>query len=556
MTYYDYTGGYPNNPEDYISVPNPDLVNPGPVTRFDNVIVGTAGADTLIGTDGNDDIYGGAGNDFLSGGLGDDSYHVTVGDQVEDSGGIDTIYFSGGGFWGLAPGFENIVADGTGAVDFRGNNDANVMIGGPGNDYMNGRAGDDTMIGLGGNDNFDMSTGRPSNAVGGIWTMGNRLIDGGDGTDTIDYDGYARSAVTIDLGAGTASGGGDLGIGTARLISIERAVGGAYDDYIKGSDVANDLFGRGGNDTLDGGLGADKLQGGVGNDTYYVDNSGDLIQENAGEGNDSVFASLSWTLGSNVENLTLTGTAAINATGNGLNNVLTGNSGSNILNGGAGSDTLIGGAGDDTYVVDSADTIVENAGEGIDTVNASFSYTLGANLENLSLSGTSRINGTGNALDNVLTGNSANNTLAGGDGDDKLDGAGGRDTLIGGAGNDSYVVDVSTDSIVENADQGIDTVNSSISWTLGANLENLTLTGSAAINGTGSNIDNLVSGNNTESRHESDASTDATDATQCDDSQHRAVCRRLVRRPHRRLDRRQRSLRARRQRYARWRCGQ
>src|SRR2546430_7433624 len=160
----------------------------------------------------------------------------------------------------------------------------------------------------------------------------------------------ARSAVTIDLGAGTASGGGDLGIGTAQLISIERAVGGAYDDYIKGSDVANDLFGRGGNDILDGGAGADTLRGGVGNDTYYVDNSGDVIVENANEGTDSVFSSISWTLGANLENLTLTGALAADGTGNSLNNVLTGNGAANVLSGGAGRDTLDGGAGSDVLV--------------------------------------------------------------------------------------------------------------------------------------------------------------------------------------------------------------
>src|SRR5260221_11778807 len=267
-TYYDSTGGYPNNPEDYISVPNPELVNPGPDTRIDNVIVGTAAGEDLVGRGGNAAVHGGAGNDLLSGGLGDDSYHVTVGDQVADDGGIDTIHFSGAGFWRLAPNIENIVADGTGPVDFRGNNDANVMIGGPGDDYMTGRAGDDTFIGNGGNDHCDMPTGGPADAVGGLWTMGNRHLDGGDGIDTIDYDGYARSAVNIDLGAGTASGGGDQGIGTATLVSIENAVGGAYDDTIKGSAADNQLFGRGGNDTLIGGGGNAILEGGAGKTTF------------------------------------------------------------------------------------------------------------------------------------------------------------------------------------------------------------------------------------------------------------------------------------------------
>ena len=120
-TYYGSTGNYPNNPEDYISVPNPGLVNPGPVTTFANIVVGTSGGDDLTGTSGNDTMDGGAGNDRLYGGLGDDSYYVTVGDQVADDGGIDTIYFSGSGFWRLAPNIENIVAYGSGPVDFRGN---------------------------------------------------------------------------------------------------------------------------------------------------------------------------------------------------------------------------------------------------------------------------------------------------------------------------------------------------------------------------------------------------------------------------------------------------
>ena len=118
-----------------------------------------------------------------------------------------------------------------------------------------------------------------------------------------------------------------------------------------------------------------------------VDNAADVIVEAANEGSDTVQSSIGHALAANVENLTLTGTAAINATGNGLSNVLAGNSANNVLT---------GGLGNDTYLTTSGDTIVENAGEGVDTVLADFTCTLGTNLENLTLTGTGKINGTGN----------------------------------------------------------------------------------------------------------------------------------------------------------------
>ncbi len=158
-------------------------------------------------------------------------------------------------------------------------------------------------------------------------------------------------------------------------------------------------------------------------------------------GTDTVQAGISYTLGANVENLTLTGTGAINATGNTLNNTLTGNSGNNVLDGGAGNDAMAGGAGNDTYVVDAAgDTVTEAANAGTDTVQAGISYTLGANVENLTLTGTEAINATGNTLNNTLIGNSADNVLS------------------GGAGNDTYVIDAAGDTVTEAASEGTDTV--------------------------------------------------------------------------------------------------
>lgn len=299
--------------------------------------------------------------------------------------------------------------------------------------------------------------------------------------------------------------------------------GTADDDIISGFGANDTISGLGGDDEIDGGTGADMMTGGLGDDTYYVDNSGDTIIEAANEGVDTVLSVNSLALAVNVENLTLLGNNPFSAIGNLLNNTLTGNSAANLLNGGLGNDfmdgrngvdTMIGGKGDDTYVLNvAADIVVENEFEGNDTARTTFSYALDKNFENLVLLGTGDFSGVGNVLNNAITGNDGVNilsgedgndvlagggnadTLIGGTGSDTLDGGTGIDAMIGGSGNDTYVLDQIDDVIVEESNQGIDTIVASFDYLLGDDFENITLSGNSSINATGSDVDNILTGN-------------------------------------------------------------
>ncbi len=241
------------------------------------------------------------------------------------------------------------------------------------------------------------------------------------------------------------------------------------------------------------------MEGFDGDDTYYVDASSDQVIEASGYGNDTIYSSVTRSLtgsqGQNVENLLLTGSGSINGTGNSLDNFITGNDGNNQLSGGAGADTLIGGLGNDTYVIDNVDdVIVELAGQGVDTISTIFTTALTNAFENLTLTGSGVIDGTGNSADNALTGNAQNNVLTGLDGNDTLNGMGGADTLIGGAGDDTYIID-SSDTITELAGGGIDTVSAGFSYTLGSEPRTLTLTGSTTgLVATGNALDNILTG--------------------------------------------------------------
>ena len=284
---------------------------------------------------------------------------------------------------------------------------------------------------------------------------GNDILTGtSSSSDTVTYS-SATAPVTVSLN--TATQQNTFGAGLDTITKIENLIGSAFADNLTGNSANNILEGKAGNDTLTGWSGADTMIGGLGNDTYFVENMGDIVTEKLNEGTDTVSSRLTYLLPANVENLILTGTGAINGTGNSQNNTITGNNAANQLNGydgndtlnsGAGDDTLtgwsgadtmIGGLGNDTYFVENAgDIVTEKPNEGTDTVSSRLTYTLPANVENLILTGTVAVNSTGNILNNIITGNNAANQLNGGAGNDTIDGGLGTNKLTGGTGNDIF----------------------------------------------------------------------------------------------------------------------
>jgi Ca2+-binding RTX toxin-like protein len=342
---------------------------------------GLGGNDRLEGGWGNDTLDGGAGIDLLAGGEGDDTLTGGAGaDKLIGGNGSDTASYAGAGgsvFVSLAvrsakgsdavgdtfSGIENVTGSAFNDV-LIGDAGANLLTGGAGNDRIDGRGGVDTMI-------------------------------GGAGTDIYSVDDPADKIIE-NAGAGQGNDIAYVSVNSYIMAAnLERLVltGSAY--YAKGNDAANsmrgagsgyhELYGMGGNDQLYGGAGNDTLYGGTGNDVFHVNAAGDQVVEYAGEGNDLVIATVSYTLdgnAGNVERLYLGGAAAINGKGNALANTLIGNSGANVLEGMAGRDTLIGGKGDDV-LSGGTDSDVLTGGAGADAFRFAGAYAADAGVDTI-----------------------------------------------------------------------------------------------------------------------------------------------------------------------------
>ncbi|MDD1615526.1 MAG: putative rhizobiocin/RTX toxin and hemolysin-type calcium-binding protein, partial [Methylococcaceae bacterium NSP1-2] len=456
------------------------------ISTGSGTLYGLAGDDTLIS------YHSKSGGNTLIGGVGDDSYYVNAYSTVNDviienkNEGEDTVYASAG--YTLADNVENLVLLGGGI----GWGEGRIVVGGGNalNNHLTSNLIDSQLEGLGGDDNYYVGNEgaviveSTNNGLDSVLSTTNRTLE--------------ANVEELHL------------LGTANLNGF-------------GNIQDNKLYGNAGNNILDGGAGADFMVGHAGNDTYYVDNIGDVVKERAGEGNDTVYSSISYRLTANVENLILTtGSAAINGTGNARDNYILGNSANNILDGGAGSDNLNGGLGNDTldggvsdvYNAGVIDVLKGDAGndnflsrgfygagdyrggDGIDLLNfsQSDSYTAGRRTAegagvNVDLgAGTANTyyrvadnftwadaNGkiTVSSIENVL-GTAQGDKLHGNAGDNYLNGKGGADFMAGRAGDDDYSVDNIGDVVKELAGEGVDTVFSSLaSYTLTTNIENL-----------------------------------------------------------------------------------
>ena len=506
----------------------------GGATNGDDSLVGTPGNDTIDGLAGNDTIDGLAGDDLLIGGDGND---VLIGgdgfDTVVGGAGIDTEITTSGV---AGAGIEILILRGYSAefgADGHGNELDNIIRDeGPGNAFLHGNGGNDTLMG-GAGFNVFVFLGDPSGASD---NYGHDVVDGGGGIDWLLFENNG-SAVTIDFRAGTVTGGSPFPA-SVTFTNVERAQGTLFNDTMFASDAGSDLGGYGGNDTLIGGAGNDGLSGDEGFGHPAVDSGDDSLfgsggndQIGAGEGNDRLDGGTGndWLRGAEgLDSFIFTATpGAANAdemvdfASASDKIVLDGNAHANIGSSGnfsAGDPRFFAGAGANSGQ-DASDRVVYNTttgqlwydSDGNGTGTAQLIATL-QGAPALSATDISVVNGSAGGMvingtdgndslvgaggNDTINGFAGNDTLIGNAGDDLLDGGADIDRLDGGQGNDTYVV-TAGDVIVADPG-GIDTVLSSVSWSLGgtSGMENLTLTGTAAINGQGNNFNNRVEGSN------------------------------------------------------------
>lgn len=311
-----------------------------------DILSGLGGSDRLLGGAGDDELDGGSGSDTMAGGSGNDTYFVdSANDAVVESfdQGTDRVFTTRSSL-ALGANVEELIYTGSSNFTGTGNELDNLIVGSSGNDKLNGAIGNDVLVGGIGNDTMIGGLGNDMYFVDSIGDVVTENFDGG--TDTVNTN---RTSHTL-------------------ASNVENLIyDGTFNFAGTGNALDNTIIGGTGNDTLDGGLGNDTMNGGVGNDIYKVDSVDDAVIETSGAGTDTVITTLSsYTLGSNIENLSYGGSSSFTGTGNGSRNVIAGGAGNDHLTGMAGGDTLIGGAGQDVYIYTA---LSDSRGAGVDRIN-------------------------------------------------------------------------------------------------------------------------------------------------------------------------------------------
>gem|GEM_PF-558988 len=400
-------------------------------SNLGQALTGNAGVNRITGAGGNDTIDGGGGDDTMTGGGGDDVYLVDsfFDRPIEaDGGGTDEVRTTVSFYLTWSPNVENLTAIDTGInLSLTGNAGANEIRGSAQGDFIDGGGGDDRMIGGGGWDHYTVDS------------AGDQVVElaGGGDWDRVDT---SLAAYTLP----------DF---------VEQVFGNSSTQTLTGNGLDNFFLGRGGGDTMIG-LG--------GNDVYVVA-PGDTVVEEAGGGTDAIVTNIAvYALPDHVEELRTDNFEQDYVfTGNALDNKISGHARNDVIDGGAGADRMDGWVGDDIYYVDNAGDVVVDI-TGTDEVRTTLvSYSLGADIENLT-----GLLSTGQSL----TGNGVANRITGGAGNDSIDGGGGADSMEGFDGDDVYVVDSSGDSVVEEAGKGTDEIRTRLAvYSLASqpNIENL-----------------------------------------------------------------------------------
>ena len=510
----DSVSGFNNSLVSSVSYTLPVNVNTLTLTGSANLVAmgnsandsmtGNSGADLLIAGVGNDTLVSGSGIDTLVGGAGTDVFVINNAADIVQSASTssgNTLYSSVS--YVLPTNVNKLTLTGVANISGTGNGAVNTLIGGAGNDTLTAGVGVATLIGGLGNTTFVVNNsgdvvqdtfGSRSNTIQSsvsytLVSNVNTLVLTGT-TALLGSANSANDTLTSNTGIDTLVGGsgndlfvinnvGDIVQDTSTTAtnmaqsSVNYALAANVNTLVLAGTAALQGTANSGSDTLVSNSGVDTLVGGSGNDTFVVNNALDVVQDTFAATTNLIQSSVSFTLPTNVNALTLTGTAALSATGNAANNVIRANSGRDTLSAGSGVATLIGGTGNDTFVVNNAlDVVQDTSTTASNTLQSTISTTLMANVNTLVLTGTGNLTGTANAGTDTLTSNT------------------GIDTLIGGAGNDLFVVNNSADVIL-NATSN-DTIESSVSFTFPANISNLILIGSANLSGTGNASSNTL----------------------------------------------------------------